>query len=73
MAGRQDREHQQLDRSRYFMRAGMAKAALIIKRERELRDAHNQPLSYAKRMAEGTSEKQLEKWARHSRKTIVNL
>ena len=55
------------------MRAGMAKAALIIKRERELRDAHNQPLSYAKRMAEGTSEKQLEKWARHSRKTIVNL
>ena len=68
-----DRDRQRHDESRRWMRAGMAKAALIIKRERELKDAHNQPLSYAKRMADGTSEKQLEKWARHSRKTIVNL
>ena len=57
---RHDREQQRLDESKRWMRAGMAKAALTIKRERELRDVHNQPLSYARRMASGTGEKQLE-------------
>ena len=61
------------DHDKFWMRAGMAKAALTIKRERDLRDVHNQPLSYAKRMSDGHSEKTLEKWARHSRKTIISV
>lgn len=60
---------QTTDADRYHMRAGMAKVALIYKRERELKDAHGQPLSYAKRMAEGTSEKQLEQWAKNRSRT----
>ena len=59
------------DQDKFWMRAGMAKAALIYKRERDIKDAHGQPLSYAKRMASGVSEKQLEKWARHSRKIFI--
>ena len=70
---RHDREAKRMDESRYWMRAGMAKAALTIKRERELKDAHNQPLSYAKRMSEGTSTKQLEQWAKHRRKSYVRV
>ena len=60
---------QTTDADRYHMRAGMAKVALIYKRERDLKDAHGQPLSYAKRMAAGTSERQLEQWARNRTRT----
>ena len=69
--GRHDAERKRHDESRYWMRAGMAKAALQIKRERELKDTHDQPLSYAKRMAEGHSERQLEQWAKHRRKVYI--
>lgn len=70
---RHDRELQGEDTARFRMRRGMARAALIIKRERALRDVHNQPLSYAQRMSAGHSERQLEAWTRNARKTIVAL
>lgn len=70
---RHDKEVANQDRDRFHMRAGMAKVALIYKRERDLKDAHGQPLSYAKRMSEGVSESQLEKWAKHKRKVYVKV
>lgn len=60
--------------ARYKLRAGMAKAALKMKRERMINDAYGRPLSLAKEMAERHSTKTLETWARRkSSKTFVML
>ena len=64
---------ERLDANRRTMRQGMAKVALDWKRRGPQLDAHGQPLSYSKRMAEGHNERTLEKWRRGTRKTMVSV
>ena len=61
------------DESRYWMRRGMAKTALKMKRDGPITDTYGKPLSYAKRMAGGHSEKTLEAFVSDVRKSYIPL
>lgn len=69
-----DKRREAEDRAKYQARAGMAKVALEVQRERQAIDKGERPLYYATRMAQGHSSKTLERWARNSgRKIMVSV
>ena len=61
------------DAMKYRLQRGAAKVALDHKRERPMTDAYGKPLPLSTGLAEGYSERGLEKLVRGSSKTFVSV
>ena len=61
---RHHRERRDEDTATFRLQAGAAKVALEHRRSREARDAHGQPMPLAQGLAEGYSERALERMVR---------
>ena len=70
---RHDQKIKDSDDARRKLRAGIAKAALIHKRQRPMVDSYGVSLPRAQEMAERHNERTLERWAKKSTRTIVSM